>query len=112
MNDENELALFKNDFRHYKEETDNKIKKLELLMDEQEKRIQIIERSKEKTDYQYEQIMDMLKTLNEKTIPNLSKQIQEIKDKPNQRYNTAITSIISALVGGTVGYVINKIFGK
>ena len=56
--------------------------------------------------------MDMLKTLNEKTIPNLSKQIQEIKDKPNQRYNTVITSIISAIVGGTVGYVINKIFGK
>lgn len=110
MNDENELALFKNDFGHYKKETDNKIKKLELLMDEQEKRIQIIERSKEKTDYQYEQIMDMLKTLNEKTIPDLSKQIQEIKDKPNQRYNTVVTSIISAIVGGIISLFIGKIF--
>ena len=54
--------------------------------------------------------MDMLKTLNEKTIPNLSKQIQEIKDKPNQRYNTVVTSIISAIVGGIISLFIGKIF--
>lgn len=109
---DNELALLRNDFEHYKNGTDNKIKKLEETLDEQEKRIQSMERSKEKTDYQYEQIMDMLKTLNEITIPNLSKQIQEIKEKPTQRYNTVITSIISAVVGGIMGFVINKILGK
>ena len=112
MNGDNELAIFKNDFDHYKKETDNKIKKLEVTTAEQEKRIQLMERSKEKTDFQYEQIMEMLRTLNEKTIPDLTKQIQEIKDKPNQHYNTVITSIISAIVGGAVGFVVNKILGK
>lgn len=112
MNEDNELAILKNDFEHYKNETDTKVKRLELVINEQEKRIQLIERSKEKTDFQYEQIMEMLRTLNEKTIPDLTKQIQEIKDRPNQRYNTVITSIISAIVGGTVGFVINKILGK
>lgn len=112
MNGDNELAILKNDFEHYKKETDSKIKKLEVTIDEQEKRIQLMERSKEKTDFQYEQIMEMLRTLNEKTIPDLTKQIQEIKDKPNQRYNTVITSIISAIVGGAVGFAVNKILGK
>lgn len=32
------------------------------------------------------------------------KQIQELKDKPVKRYETVITAIITAVVGGLIGY--------
>jgi Sec-independent protein secretion pathway component TatC len=54
------------------------------------------------------QLTDIQK-LNEQTIPNLTKQIQELKNKPAERYNLIVTSIISAIVGGMVTFIINNV---
>lgn len=74
-----------------------------------EKRILTIEISREKTDYQYEQIMENLKTLNEKTIPNLVAEINALKEKPAKRYDSIISGILGAIAGG-VGTAIASIF--
>ena len=36
----------------------------------------------------------------EQTIPNLSKEIQEIKEKPVKRYETVVVGILAAIAGG------------
>ena len=53
-----------------------------------------------KTDLQYEQIMRTLNKLVEQTIPQLSKEIQEIKDKPAKRWDTIVVGILGAIAGG------------
>lgn len=110
MDESNKFLLLEQEFKTYKEMTDRQIEELKRVQEDHEKRIQQMEKSKEKTDYQYEQIIDMLNKLNEKTIPNLTTQIEELKDKPVKRYDQVITGIISAVVGGIVGFVINKFF--
>lgn len=69
------------------------------------KRISKLETTKEKTDYQFNQIMDSLKKLTDTTIPKLTNQIEELKNKPVKRYDQAISSIIGA-VFGAVGALI------
>ena len=107
---ENEVVLLRQEFKSYKEVTDKTISELSDIIRDHEKRIQQIERSKEKTDFQYEQIMKTLETLNKDTIPKLTKEIEELKNKPVKRYDQVITGLISAIVGGIVGFVVNKIF--
>lgn len=107
---ENEVVLLRQEFKSYKEVTDKTISELSDIIHDHEKRIQQIERSKEKTDFQYEQIMKTLETLNKDTIPKLTKEIEELKNKPVKRYDQVITGLISAIIGGIVGFVVNKIF--
>lgn len=103
---EQELQKLKTDCEIYK----NKIDKLEKTTEHQEERIQKLERSNDKTDLQFEQIMKTLDKLNNVTIPELTKEIQAIKDKPAQRYNSIVSAIISAGVGGIIGFIISKLF--
>ena len=44
--------------------------------------------------------MRTLNKLAEQTIPNLSKEIQEIKEKPVKRYETVVVGILAAIAGG------------
>lgn len=76
-----------------------------------EKRVLAIEISREKTDYQYEQIMKAIDELNNKTIPNLMTEINELKNKPVKRYDQVITGLIGALVGA-IGGAIASLFIK
>ena len=104
MNEE-EYMKFKTDCIIIKD----KIVKLENITDEQEKRIQALETSNAKTDLQFEQIMKTLDKLNEVTIPQLTAEIQAIKDKPAQRYNSIVAAIITAAIGGIIGFFISKV---
>lgn len=103
---EQELLKLKTDCEIYKQ----KIDRLEKETAIQEQRITELEKRSEKTDFQYEQIMKMLDKLNEHTIPELSKEIQTLKDKPAERYNTIVMSIISTAVGAIVGFIFSKLF--
>ena len=87
---------FMTDCKVYKEKVDN----LVVTTREQEKRIIQLEKNNTKTDYQYEEIMRTLNKLVEQTIPNLSKEIQEIKEKPVKRYETVVVGILAAIAGG------------
>lgn len=87
---------FMTDCKVYKEKVDN----LVVTTREQEKRIVQLEKNNTKTDYQYEEIMRTLNKLVEQTIPNLSKEIQEIKEKPVKRYETVVVGILAAIAGG------------
>jgi len=87
---------FMTDCKVYKEKVDN----LVVTTREQEKRIIQLEKNNTKTDYQYEEIMRTLNKLVETTIPNLSKEIQEIKEKPVKRYETVVVGILAAIAGG------------
>lgn len=106
------LSMLEHDVNLFMQQTEAKINKLEALLEEQDKRIKDMELYKEITEYQYSQIMDTLRTLNEKTIPNLTAQIQELKNKPVKRYEQVITGILSAVAGsaGTLiaGLLINN----
>lgn len=85
---------------------------LQDLKKEHEKfdeRIRAVETSKEKTEFQYEQIMQALDKLNEKTIPGLTKELNELKNKPVKRYETAVNAIISAIVAAVVGFLSTKL---
>lgn len=97
--DENKILLLEQELKNYKEITNKEITSLQTNINDHEKRILEIERSKEKTDYQYEQIIKTLDTLNKITIPNLTKEIVELKNKPVKRYDQAITGILGAIFG-------------
>lgn len=96
---EKELLLLKQELENHKETSNEKLHNIEKTLTDLNKRVKEMEMSKQKTEYQYEQIMESLKKLNDDTIPNLTKQIQELKNKPAERYNVIITSIISAFIG-------------
>ena len=101
---EQDLMKLKTDCDIYKQ----KIDRLENITERQEERIQMLERSNDKTDLQFEQIMKTLDKLNNVTIPELTKEIQAIKDKPAQRYNTIVTTTIGAIIGAIIGFLANN----
>lgn len=103
---EQDLIKLKSDCEVYK----SKIDKLEISYSELAERVNKLEAKSEKTDFQYEQIMKMLDKLTEQTIPELSKEIQAIKNKPAERYNAALLSIITTSVGAILGYIFSKLF--
>ncbi len=107
--DNEKLLLLEQDFMNHKTTSQEKIHALEKQFKELDMRVKDMELSKEKTEYQYEQIIQTLEKLNETTIPNLTKQIQELKNKPVERYNLIITSIVSAVVGGVVTFMLKSI---
>lgn len=102
MVDEKEWNNFITDCKIYKEKVDN----LLSTTKEQEQRITQLEMNSMKTDTQYNEIMKTLNKLIDVTIPELSKEIQEIKSKPAERYNQVTTVIITTIVGGIIGYII------
>ena len=105
---EQEFQKLKTDCEIYK----IKIDKMEVAVAKIQDRVSNLEAKSEKTDFQYEQIMKMLDKLTEQTIPELSKEIQDLKNKPAERYNTIVGAIISALVGGIIGFVVSRIFSR
>lgn len=107
--DDKDFVQLQADYKAYKEHTNNQITELKKRQDDLDKRITSIETSREKTEYQYEQIMQTLEKLNDVTIPGLVKQIQELKNKPAERYNLIVVTIISSIIGGVVGFVLNKV---
>lgn len=109
--EESKILLLEQEFKTFKGITDSDIIEIKKELNEQDLRIKEMELSKQKTEYQYEQIMETLKTLNEKTIPNLTAQIEELKNKPAKRYDQAVSGIIGAIFGA-VGANIVSIFFK
>lgn len=110
INDDSKLLLLEQDLKLHKEQSDNEIHELKKELKQLDERLKVMEMSKEKTDYQYEQIMQTLKTLNEKTIPNLTAQIEELKNKPAKRYDQAVTGILGALFGAAGTMIANMFF--
>ena len=96
---EQELIKLQQEFRDYKDITDKETNNLKKQLDDHEKRIKDVETSKQKTDFQYEQIMEALQKINDKTIPSLIKEIEELKNKPVKRYDQAISAVIGAIFG-------------
>ena len=69
--DDKDFVQLKADYNAYKEHTNNQINELKKRQEELNKRITSIETSREKTEYQYEQIMQTLEKLNDVTIPRV-----------------------------------------
>lgn len=103
MIDEKEWNNFITDCKVYKDKVDNLI----VTTKEQEKRITQLEMSSMKTDTQYNEIMKTLNKLIDVTIPELSKEIQEIKEKPAKKWDTIVAGIIGAIAGGIGTFIIN-----
>lgn len=100
-----EILKLKTDCELYK----SKIDKLEHITEKQEERIQALEKNNAKTDFQFEQIMKILDKLNNVTIPQLTAEIQAIKDKPAERYNTIVVAVVTSVVGGIVGFIVSNL---
>ena len=77
-----------------------------------EKRLTEMETSKEKTEYQYEQIIKAIDKLNDITIPSVLKELEAIKNKPVKRWETGVNALISAIIAGFVAFISTKIGGK
>lgn len=109
--EESKILLLEQELKNYKNNTEKEFNELKQLTSEQEKRIIQLELNNAKTDVQYEQIMNILNKLNEKTIPDLIAQIEELKNKPAKRYDQAIGGILGAIFGA-IGGAIAGIFLK
>ena len=107
--EENKILLLEEQFKSYKEQTEKTINKLENKLIDHEKRIVALELANTKTDLQYQQIIETLKKLNEQTIPNLTKEIEELKNKPVKRYDQIVTGILGA-IAGAIGSAIFQFF--
>ena len=105
MIDEKDWQKFIIECNVYKDKVDN----LVATTHNQEDRIAILERNNTKTDLQYDEIMRTLKKLIDVTIPELSKEIQEIKNKPAKRWESIVAGIIGAIAGG-IGTAIVTMF--
>lgn len=106
---EKEFLVLKQEFKSYKETAEKQIVELTRKTEEQEKRIIQLEMNNTKTDLQYAQIMQSLKTLNETTIPNLTAQVEELKNKPVKRYETIIGSVLGAIFGAVGGAIVGLV---
>ena len=109
--EDSKFLLLEQEFKNYKIATNKEIEELKRISEAQEKRIIQIELNNAKTDIQYEQIMNILNKLNEKTIPDLIAQIEELKNKPAKRYDQAIGGILGA-ISGAIGGAIAGLFLK
>ena len=109
MDENNKVLLLEQALKNYKEVTNKELSSIQTSINEHEKRLLAIEQSKEKTDYQYEQIIKTLDTLNKVTIPNLTKEIEELKNKPVKRYDQAITGILGAIFGAVGTFIAQTI---
>lgn len=103
--EDNKLLLLEQSFKNYKEITDKQSEELKRVTQEQEKRIIQLEMNNTKTDLQYEQIMRTLNKLNEETIPNLTVQLEELKNKPAKRYDQIIGSVLGGIFGAVGGVI-------
>ena len=103
--EDSKFLLLEQELKNYKIATNKEIEELKRISEAQEKRIIQIELNNAKTDIQYEQIMNILNKLNEKTIPDLIAQIEELKNKPAKRYDQAIGSILGAIFGAIGGAI-------
>lgn len=110
INNAEQLLLLKQDFDNFKQQVSTMLAKKDAQIQELDNRVKEMELSKQKTEYQYEQIMDSLKLLNEQTIPNLAAQIQELKNRPAKRYDQAITGILGAIFGAVGSLIATKLF--
>lgn len=103
-----ENSLIKQDIANIKE----LLKELKDTTRNQEERIVILEKSKPVTDLQFKQIMESLNKLNNTTIPNLTKEIEELKNKPVKRYDQAVTGILGAIFGAIGGAIAGMFLKK
>lgn len=103
--EDSKFLLLEQEFKNYKIATNKEIEEFKRISEAQEKRIIQIELNNAKTDIQYEQIMNILNKLNERTIPDLIAQIEELKNKPAKRYDQAIGGILGAVFGAIGGAV-------
>lgn len=87
------------------------LKELKQDMKDLEGRILLIETSRQKTEFQYNEIMKALDKLNNVTIPDLMRQVDELRNKPVKRYDQAITGILGAIFGAIGTIIANKILG-
>ena len=87
------------------------IKDLKKDVKELEGRILLIETSRQKTEYQYNEIIKALDKLNNHTIPDLMRQVDELRNKPAKRYDQAITGILGAIFGAIGTIIANKFIG-
>ena len=87
------------------------LKELKQDLKELEGRILLIETSRQKTEFQYNEIMKALDKLNNITIPDLMKQVDELRNKPVKRYDQVITAIIGAIVGAIGSFIVSKFVG-
>lgn len=85
---------------------EEQIKELKEQNKDFEKRLTSIETSREKTEYQYEQIMDAIKKLNEVTLPNILAELESIKNRPAKRWD----NVINAAIAGIVAIIVSLLF--
>lgn len=90
------------------------VKKLEEKYSESRRRIyerlEKIETESGRIDERYKNIMRDLEEL-KKSQAEIIDRIDEIAQKPGERWNSVVSSGITAMVGSVLGYIFAKMFG-
>lgn len=106
MEENNKILLLEQEFKNFKHQIEKLLSDIILTSKEQDKRLLELEKSQEKTDFQYEQILKTLDTLNNTTIPNLTKEVSELKNKPVKKMDQITTGLIGTILGAIAGAII------
>lgn len=91
------------DFSTHSERTSNARKQIYT-------RLEALERASAVADERFKQILDEIKKSNEE-IEKISKQIEDLSNQPAKRWDKAVITTITTIVGAFVGYIASKIFG-
>ncbi len=70
-------------------------------------RLNALEQNRARTEEQYSQIMVALRELKDVQKTTLQR-LDTLSAKPAKRYETAITTSISAVVGAVIGFIMNR----
>ena len=76
--------------------------------------ISLLKQSSAETRVQYQNIVGLLQQQQrqmEKQFDKISADIEELKQKPAQRWDGAMSSVVTAIIGAVMGYAGTKIFG-
>ncbi len=70
-------------------------------------RLRALETESGRTDERYKSIMKELEE-QKNQLSSIMKRLEELSQKPAKRYETAITTAISAFVGAVIGFFMNN----
>lgn len=77
-------------------------------------RITALERSGAVIETQYQNIMNALneqKTETQRQLDKISADIEELKQKPAERWDKATITAMTTVISAVIGYIVGKIFG-
>ena len=100
--------------------TDNDYKELAEEVDDKElwERLTVVEQSTKSAHHRIDTLDKLTESVHiiatetkamREDVNDITERVDEIEKKPNKRYETVVTAVITALVGGLIGYFVKML---